>query len=128
MKFSTTLASAAALAITVTAGPVAKVNPIKNLPENGVHLDKVEVIKDIPPEGVHITELDTLSTLSVLATGTTANDYLNGGCKDVILFYARGSTQAGNMVSLFSSSPSLPSFHYPSSDFVPFSLFSSILT
>ncbi|KAI0407867.1 carbohydrate esterase family 5 protein [Xylaria palmicola] len=31
------------------------------------------------------------------ATGTTANDYLNGGCRDVILFFARGSTQPGNM-------------------------------
>lgn len=31
------------------------------------------------------------------ATGTTANDYVNGGCKDIILFYARGSTQPGNM-------------------------------
>ncbi|TGJ85394.1 hypothetical protein E0Z10_g3343 [Xylaria hypoxylon] len=35
--------------------------------------------------------------LSSRATGTTANDYLNGGCKDVILFYARGSNQAGNL-------------------------------
>ncbi|KAI0536269.1 carbohydrate esterase family 5 protein [Xylaria digitata] len=35
--------------------------------------------------------------LSSRATGTTANDYLNGGCRDVILFFARGSDQNGNM-------------------------------
>ncbi|KAI1127600.1 carbohydrate esterase family 5 protein [Nemania abortiva] len=35
--------------------------------------------------------------LSTRATGSTANDYLNGPCKEIILFYARGSNQAGNM-------------------------------
>ncbi|KAI0130547.1 cutinase [Xylariales sp. AK1849] len=29
--------------------------------------------------------------------GTTANDYDTGGCNDVILFFARGSTQDGNL-------------------------------
>ncbi|KAI3323659.1 carbohydrate esterase family 5 protein [Xylariaceae sp. AK1471] len=47
------------------------------------------------PLGVDITE-DSAS-LTSRATGTTANDYLNGGCKDVIFFFARGSTQAGNV-------------------------------
>ncbi|GAW15288.1 hypothetical protein ANO14919_046970 [Xylariales sp. No.14919] len=46
------------------------------------------------PVGLDIPE-DTV--LSSRATGTTANDYLNGGCKSVILFFARGTTQAGNM-------------------------------
>ncbi|KAI0517390.1 carbohydrate esterase family 5 protein [Xylaria bambusicola] len=43
--------------------------------------------------------LDTTdgTVLDSQATGTTANDYVNGGCKDIILFYARGSTQPGNM-------------------------------
>lgn len=31
-------------------------------------------------------------------TDTTANEYTNGGCKDIILFFARGSAEAGNMV------------------------------
>ncbi|KAF2971506.1 hypothetical protein GQX73_g2093 [Xylaria multiplex] len=35
--------------------------------------------------------------LSDQVTGTTANDYLNEGCRDVILFFARGSDQSGNM-------------------------------
>ncbi|KAK9802168.1 putative cutinase [Seiridium cardinale] len=29
--------------------------------------------------------------------GTTANEYTQGGCKGVILFFARGSTQGGNL-------------------------------
>lgn len=31
--------------------------------------------------------------------GTTANDFKNGGCRDIIWFFARGSTEVGNMVS-----------------------------
>jgi len=31
--------------------------------------------------------------------GITANEYTRGGCKDVIFFFARGSTEIGNMVS-----------------------------
>ncbi|KAI0116511.1 carbohydrate esterase family 5 protein [Nemania sp. FL0031] len=46
------------------------------------------------PIGLDSTEDIVLDTR---ATGSTANDYLNGGCKEIILFYARGSTQAGNM-------------------------------
>ncbi|TDZ71924.1 putative cutinase 1 [Colletotrichum trifolii] len=29
--------------------------------------------------------------------GSTANEFTNGGCKDVIMFFARGSTETGNM-------------------------------
>lgn len=32
--------------------------------------------------------------------GTTANEYTRGGCKDIIFFFARGSTEVGNMVSV----------------------------
>ncbi|KAI8634313.1 carbohydrate esterase family 5 protein [Xylariaceae sp. FL1651] len=46
------------------------------------------------PLGVDITEGGALDRR---ATGTTANDYLNGGCKDVIFFFARGTNQAGNV-------------------------------
>jgi cutinase len=34
--------------------------------------------------------------------GTTANEYTRGGCKDIIFFFARGSTEVGNMVSVVS--------------------------
>lgn len=30
--------------------------------------------------------------------GLTANEYVEGGCKDVIFFFARGTNQDGNMV------------------------------
>ena len=32
--------------------------------------------------------------------GTTANEYTRYGCRKVIFFFARGSTEIGNMVSL----------------------------
>jgi cutinase len=31
--------------------------------------------------------------------GTTSNEYNTNGCNDVIMFFARGSTQDGNIVS-----------------------------
>ncbi|KAI1453225.1 carbohydrate esterase family 5 protein [Annulohypoxylon moriforme] len=31
------------------------------------------------------------------STGTTANEFLDGGCRDVIFIFARGSTQDGNI-------------------------------
>lgn len=33
-------------------------------------------------------------------TGSTANEFTQGGCKDVMFAFARGSTEIGNMVSL----------------------------
>lgn len=30
--------------------------------------------------------------------GTTSNEYVQNGCNDVLLFFARGSTQSGNVV------------------------------
>jgi cutinase len=30
--------------------------------------------------------------------GTTANEFKQGGCRDIIWFFARGSTEVGNMV------------------------------
>jgi cutinase len=38
--------------------------------------------------------------IQVRDTTITANDYINGGCRDVILFFARGTTEPGNMVRL----------------------------
>ncbi|KAI0808774.1 carbohydrate esterase family 5 protein [Xylaria sp. FL0064] len=37
--------------------------------------------------------------LEVSATGDTANEFLDGGCRPVIFLYARGSTQDGNIGS-----------------------------
>lgn len=34
-------------------------------------------------------------------TGITENEYSTGGCRDIIFFFARGSTEIGNMVSLY---------------------------
>ena len=36
-------------------------------------------------------------TVTAAATGDTANEFLEGGCRDVIFLYARGSTQDGNV-------------------------------
>jgi hypothetical protein len=33
------------------------------------------------------------------SVGTTANEFTQGGCKPVIFFFARGTTEVGNMVS-----------------------------
>jgi cutinase len=30
-------------------------------------------------------------------SGTTANEFLNGGCRDVVLIFARGTSQSGNL-------------------------------
>jgi cutinase len=30
--------------------------------------------------------------------GTSSNEYVQNGCNDVLLFFARGSTQSGNVV------------------------------
>ena len=38
------------------------------------------------------------------STGTTENEFLEGGCRNLILIYARGSTQEGNIVSAYLSS------------------------
>ena len=34
------------------------------------------------------------------ATGSIAKEFSQGGCKDVLFAFARGSTEIGNMVSL----------------------------
>jgi cutinase len=36
--------------------------------------------------------------LETRAVGTTANEFTNSGCKSIIFFFARGSTEVGNMV------------------------------
>ena len=31
-------------------------------------------------------------------TGTTEHEFSEGGCRDILFFFARGSTEGGNMV------------------------------
>lgn len=38
-------------------------------------------------------------------TGTTANEFSQGGCRDILFAWARGSTEIGNMVRISISSP-----------------------
>jgi hypothetical protein len=33
-------------------------------------------------------------------TGTTSNEFSEGGCKEILFAWARGSTEIGNMVSI----------------------------
>jgi cutinase len=35
----------------------------------------------------------------LLGTGTTSKEFSQGGCRDVLFAWARGSTEIGNMVS-----------------------------
>jgi hypothetical protein len=41
--------------------------------------------------------------------GTVSNDLVQGGCKKIVLVYARASTEIGNMVSLRTNDKYLPS-------------------
>lgn len=36
--------------------------------------------------------------------GSTSSEFSRGGCKPIIFFFARGSTEAGNMVSTLKDS------------------------
>lgn len=47
----------------------------------------------------HRTQVDTAVRLQSRQTGIIAKEYTQGGCRDVIFIFARGSTEIGNMVS-----------------------------
>lgn len=60
------------------------------------------------PDGVSIEELvargaTQLGPRKDSDANVTANEFLDSGCKDVVLLYARGSTQDGNIVRRFVS-------------------------
>jgi hypothetical protein len=48
-------------------------------------------------EPVDIEAIADLETRQ-FSSGTTSNEFTSGGCRDVIFFFARGSTETGNMV------------------------------
>ena len=53
------------------------------------------------PEPIAEPEIDVYALAGIerrQTVGTTANEFKNGGCRDVIWFFARGSTEVGNMV------------------------------
>lgn len=58
------------------------------------------VVGDVVPEDPNSDCRPSKSSVGILETNTTANEFLEGGCRDVIFIYARGTTQDGNIVSL----------------------------
>ncbi|KAK1454641.1 cutinase [Colletotrichum melonis] len=48
---------------------------------------------------IHRAQVDTTVQLQSRQTGTVAKEYTQGGCRDVIFIFARGSTEVGNMGS-----------------------------
>ncbi|KZL75638.1 cutinase 1 [Colletotrichum incanum] len=49
---------------------------------------------------VEHTEIETATRLESRQTGAIAKEFTQGGCRDVIFIFARGSTEVGNMVRL----------------------------
>ena len=64
-----------------------------------------------------LTALVTATPLEKRLTGPVSNEFTQGGCKDVMFAFARGSTEIGNMVSLLSRSRVQP-IHLPRERFV----------
>ena len=91
MKFTLSIMTAA-LAAAVTASPIAAPNSLV------VDMSEQELAS------VQATDAELRATV-----GTTANEFTSGGCRDVVLVYARGTGQAGNMVSFTRSNPPLDS-------------------
>lgn len=87
MKFTRSLMTAA-LAAAVTASPIATPNSIV------IDMDEQELSR------IQETDAELRATV-----GTTANEFTSGGCRDVVLVYARGTGQDGNMVSFMRSNP-----------------------
>lgn len=85
MKFSTVIVSSFLAAYT-SASPIVATGTSYNV-----------------PEGVSIQEMvargeDTLVKRQSNESDVSANEFLDTGCKDVVMVYARGSTQDGNLV------------------------------
>lgn len=84
MKFSTVIVSSFLAAYT-SASPIVATGTSYNV-----------------PEGVSIQEMvargeDTLVKRQSNESDVSANEFLDTGCKDVVMVYARGSTQDGNL-------------------------------
>ncbi|KAK8085398.1 cutinase [Apiospora hydei] len=78
MKFTASLMTAA-LAASVSAKPI----------------ENKSVVFDISEQDVAKAQAYEAEILATV--GTTANEFLNGGCRDVVLVFARGTGQSGNM-------------------------------
>lgn len=55
------------------------------------------------PIAIPVSDSAIVAVRQLDRTGLTENEFsslIGGGCKDVIFVWARGSTEAGNMVSL----------------------------
>lgn len=53
--------------------------------------------EDVPFPGAQLLDI------KAQAVGTTAKEFTQGGCRDIIFIWARGSNEAGNMVRTPSS-------------------------
>jgi cutinase len=87
MKFTLALTAASLLATSTLAAPVAAAPAL---------------VLDISPETAEQQiefEAKLAADFQTAAIGTTANEFTNGGCRNVIFFFARGTNQDGNMVS-----------------------------
>ncbi|KAK7943609.1 cutinase [Apiospora aurea] len=78
MKFTASLMTAA-LAASVSAKPI----------------ENKSVVFDISEQDVAKAQAYEAEILATV--GTTANEFLDGGCRDVVLVFARGTGQSGNM-------------------------------
>lgn len=79
MKFTQSLMTAALMA-SVSASPIA---------DNSIVIDINE--QDLAKAQAYDAEIRA-------TVGTTANEFTSGGCRDVVLVFARGTGQSGNMV------------------------------
>ncbi|KAK7931211.1 carbohydrate esterase family 5 protein [Apiospora marii] len=79
MKFTRSLLTAA-LAASVSASPIAA--------DKSIVIDMTE--QDMAKAQAYDAEIRA-------NVGTTANEFTNGGCRDVVLVFARGTGQSGNM-------------------------------
>ncbi|GKT57549.1 cutinase precursor [Colletotrichum tofieldiae] len=65
--------------------------------KNFVTLCLAAVVVSSPVMLIEHTEVDTATQLESRQTGAIAKEFTQGGCRDVIFIFARGSTEAGNM-------------------------------
>lgn len=60
------------------------------------------------PVPVAVVEERTIVEGRQSTTGITSNEFTQLGCRNILFFFARGSTEVGNMVSLGAPRPDKP--------------------